>query len=225
MSQEMMLWVVKLLGTGFALFLLYYARQFYRRRQRQWDRLQMQQNGREQSASELGQKTSRLNPGFFGKSAPPPSADSLPDAPVLDLPLAIMARMGQHFSGDDVAALVQTFGLQASPNGVYELLNENGRDVLFTMLNIHHPGVFARDLEHMAPIDGVLLVLQLPNCGDGVKDWENFLAIAKDMADICNGRLCDHERRQLMPKDLLAYRAAVEKFQREYEQWLAHHQR
>lgn len=224
MSQEMMLWIVRLLGAGLALLLLHYARRIYLRRQRQLKQLLLQRAGQAPLPSAQAQKTSRLNPGFFGKTALP-TADSLPDAPTIDLPLSIMARIGQHFSGDDIAALVKTFGLQRSPSGVYELLNENGRDILFSMLNIHSPGIFAQDLEHMAPIDGVMLVLQLPNCGDAVKDWENFLAISKDMAELCGGRLCDFERRQVTAKDLLTYRHAAEKFQRDYEQWLAAHQR
>lgn len=222
MSQEMVLWVVRLIGVIFAFFLLYHARNIYVRRQQQLEEWLLQQAG---EPIPLPQKTSRLNPGFFGKTTEPPRAENLPDIPSIDLPLSIMARFGQHFSGDDISALVKTFGLQRSPHGVYELLNENGRDVLFSMLNIHHPGVFAQDLEHMAPIDGLMLVLQLPNCGDAIKDWENFLAIAKDMAEFCGGRLCDFERRQVSAKDLLIYRHAAEKFQRDYEQWLAQHQK
>lgn len=228
MSEEMVLWIIRLGGLGLAAWLLVYARKFYLRREQQWQFICLQQSGDSAALAEAqaqAQKTSRLNPSFFGKNNLPLAADRLPDAPILDLPLCIMARPGFHFSGADVAELVRSFGLQRSPNGVYELINENGRDILFSMLNIHQPGVFAQDLTQMPPINGVMLVLQLPNCGDAVKDWENFLAIVKDMADICGGRLCNYERRQISAKDLLIYRQAAEKYQLTYEHWLAQNQR
>lgn len=144
-------------------------------------------------------KTSRLNPGFFGKplqeETPP-----LPEELKMDLPLSVMARFGQSFTGEDVEMLVKTFGLQRSPAGIYELLNEGGKDVLFSMLNVHKPGTFPEDLQEISAIDGVLLVMQLPNGHDAVKSYETFSALAKEMAETSDGRLCDFQRRPLGPK-------------------------
>lgn len=223
MSQEMILWVVRLVGVSFSLFLLYYARQIYLRRQQQLTALLAKTSDIPSAA--YSQQTSRLSPSFFSRLSPQSHAKKRSDMPSIDLPLSIMARIGQHFTGDDINAFIKTYGFQRSPHNVYELLNENGLDILFSMLNIHAPGIFAQDIEHMAPIDGVLLVLRLPNYGDAVKNWDNFLAIATDMVKRCGGRLCDYECRPVSAKDLQMYRHAAEDFQKEYEQWLVQQQK
>lgn len=169
------------------------------------------------------QGTKPLNKGFFGKHTPPAVPD-LENAPQIDLPLAIMARHGQHFTGEDIASLINTFGLQRSPVGTYELINENGRDILFSMLNIHAPGTFPNILSDMMPIDGILLVMQLPNGSHALKSFETFSAMGNEMCEHIDGRLCDFERRPIGPKELMLYRKAAENFQTEFNDWLAKQQ-
>lgn len=223
MSEEMVLGIVKLLGVSVALFLLYFAYKIYSHRQQQLKALLLKSTNIPSAA--YSQQTSRLSPNFFEKFIPNTHTEALSPMPTMDLSLSIMARVGHHFTGDDISALIKTYGFQRASSQIYELLNENGADVLFSMLNIHHPGIVAQELEQMPPIDGVLLVLQLPNYGDAVKNWDNFLAIATAMAEQCAGRLCDDERRPVSAKDLLKYRHAAEIFQKQYEQWLAQHQK
>lgn len=169
------------------------------------------------------QMTKPLNKGFFGQTIDATSFD-IRHAPHIDLPLIIMARHGQHFSGEDIASLVRTFGLQRSPVGTYELINVNGIDILFSMLNLHAPGTFAENLEKMESIDGIILVMQLPNGTHALKSFETFSAMVNDMCDHIHGRLCDFERRPMGSKELLLYRRAAENFQNEFNSWLAQHQ-
>lgn len=174
--------------------------------------------GEEQHA----QKTSRLNPSFFGgkKSSSKQSLqENHRDEPTMTLPVSIMARHGRTFSGADIDRLVRTFGLERSPAHVFELIADNGRDVFFTLLNVHKPGTFPEDLGRLRAIDGVMMIMRLPVGGDAVKSVETFLAMASEMAEAVNGRLCDFARVPMNDKDLLNYRAAAEQFEEEHQAW------
>lgn len=179
-------------------------------------------DGVEMTEINPAQKTSRLNPGFFGggkKSAQKQASAPAGDEPSMTLPITIMARSGRSFNGADIDRLVRTFGLLRSPAHVFELIDGNGRDIFFTLLNIHTPGTFPEDLGNLRAIDGVMMIMQLPVGSDALKSVETFLAMATEMAESVNGRLCDYRRVPLADKDLLKYRAAAEQFEEEYQAW------
>lgn len=172
--------------------------------------------------AESAQKTARLNPSFFGgKKSAAKSAAKSGDEPVMNLPLTIMARHGKSFNGRDVERLVRTFGLIRSPGNTFELIAENGRDVFFTLLNVHKPGTFPENLAEMNDIEGVMMIMQLPVGDDPLKSLETYLAMAAEMTEAVNGRLCDFSRVPMSDKDLLKYRKAAEQFEEEQQAWRA----
>ena len=184
---------------------------------------------------EIRQQTAQLNPSFFGDD----SAGTVPaqrknvrqntkqknvqksahEAPSTVLPYTIMARFGRHLTGKDVANLVRTFGLQRAPSGAYELIGVDGEEVVFTMLNVRKPGVFPEDLNQLDKIEGLMLIMQLPVGDDAVESWETFTAMAHEMTEAVDARLCDHARRPIGDADLLKYRQAAEQFEQEYQAW------
>ena len=184
---------------------------------------------------ELRQQTAQLNPSFFGDD----NADAIsaqhkkgklsvkqkntvknPYAePSTVLPYTIMARFGRHLTGKDVAKLVRTFGLQRAPSGAYELIGEDGSEVVFTMLNVRKPGIFPEDLDQLDKLEGLMLIMQLPVGDDAVESWETFTAMAHEMTEAIDARLCDHARRPIGDADLLKYRQAAEQFEQEYQAW------
>lgn len=185
---------------------------------------------------ELRQRTAQLNPSFFGDDSGAASVDTprkkskksasvIPEtkkansAPSTVLPYTIMARYGRHLTGRDVANLVQTYGLQRAPSGAYELIGEDGEEVVFTMINVRKPGVFPEDLEKLDKLEGLMLIMQLPVGDDAVKSWETFTAMAHEMTETVDARLCDHSRRPIGDADLQRYCQAAEQFEREYQAW------
>ncbi|MBV7435074.1 cell division protein ZipA C-terminal FtsZ-binding domain-containing protein [Cardiobacteriaceae bacterium TAE3-ERU3] len=184
---------------------------------------------------EVRQQTAQLNPSFFGddsagtvpaqrKSTKQASKQkstprSVNEAPSSVLPYTIMARFGRHLTGKDVANLVRTFGLQRAPSGAYELIGADGEEVMFTMLNVRKPGIFPDDLNQLDKIEGLMLIMQLPVGDDAVESWETFTAMAHEMTEAVDARLCDHARRPIGDADLLKYRQAAEQFEQEYQAW------
>lgn len=184
---------------------------------------------------ELRQPTAQLNPSFFGDDsagAVPAQRKSVKQGakqknaqkssnsePSAVLPYSIMARFGRHLTGKDVANLVRTFGLKRAPSGAYELIGEDGEEVVFTMLNVRKPGVFPKDLNQLDKIEGLMLIMQLPVGDDAVESWETFTAMAHEMTETVDARLCDHARRPIGDADLLKYRQAAEQFEQEYQAW------
>lgn len=174
---------------------------------------------------DISQNTAQLNPSFFGSNdeAEPSvrhhSKDKHSDAPTAMLPYTIMARFGRHLSGKDVANLVHTFGLQRAPSGAYELIGEDGEEVVFTMLNVRKPGVFPTDLNSLDKLEGLMLIMQLPVGDDAVKSWETFTAIVHEMTEAVDARLCDYARRPIGDVDLIKYRQAAEQFEQDYQTW------
>lgn len=167
------------------------------------------------------QKTSRLSPTFFAGKKEAKNTAPKEAPPTMNLPLTIMARHGKSFSGRDVEKLVRTFGLKRSPNHTFELIAGNGRDVFFTLLNIHKPGFFPAKLEELDAIEGVMMIMQLPVGNDAQKSLETFLAMASEMSESVNGRLCDYARVPMSDKDMLNYRKAAEQFDEEFQAWRA----
>ncbi len=153
-----------------------------------------------------------------------PSENGGPEAPSADLPLTIMAPSGCSFGSEEIDDLLRTFGLRLSSAGEYELRNENGRDILFTMRAVHRRGAFLAASEEGRTIDGLLLVMQLPSGEDAVKSYETFSALAREMTEACGGRLCDFLQRPMERKNLMQYHAAARQFQHEYDAWLLRRQ-
>lgn len=170
--------------------------------------------------SAAAQKTSRLSPTFFGGGKKPAKTTSPREQePTMNLPLTIMARYGKTFSGKDVDKLVRTFGLVRSPHNTFELIDGNA--VFFTLLNVHKPGTFPPRLEDIQAIEGMMMIMQLPVGNDAQKSLETFLAMAAEMTEEVNGRLCDFERVPMSDKDLLKYRKAAEQFEEQHQAWRA----
>ena len=166
----------------------------------------------------------RFVPAFLTRRGASPSENAGSDAPSADLPLTIMAPSGCFFGSEEIDDLLCTFGLRLSSAGEYELRNENGRDVLFTMRAVHRRGAFLAASEEGRTIDGLLLVMQLPSGQDAVKSYETFSALAREMAEACGGRLCDFLQRPMERKNLMQYHAAARQFQHEYDAWLLRRQ-
>lgn len=242
MSQEMMLFLVRATGITIALVLVVLALKMSIKmmtgtdssdnhpngyRGSTLDKKQSRSSGEvddfEVSSEEARHKTSRLNPSFFGGIEEGSEAKSAPlaDYPTMNLPLSIMPRQGKHFTGKGLVVLFQTFGLQRSPNHAFELLTHEGDEILFSVLNIRKPGIFPEALEEVDKIEGLLLVMQLPVGQDALVSWETYVAMAAEMADSVDGRLCDYQRVPMGDKDLLNYRAAAESFENDYNAWLA----
>ncbi len=171
-------------------------------------------------------RTSRLNPRFFGgiskenKSLSLKKTSHQDNSPTMNLPLTIMARHGKFFTGSEIDNLFKTFGLKRSPNNAYELIAEKG-EILFTVLNVRKPGVFPKDFSTLNKIEGLLLILQLPVGEEPQKSLETFLAMAAEMSDSMDGRLCDYARCPMGEKDIINYRRAADVFERDYNEWLA----
>ena len=166
-----------------------------------------------------GHKTGRLNPGIFGKNknSPPPAPRGKP--PELIIPLTIMAPNGRPFSGKTIVRLVQTFGLQYSPNQTYELIT-GGREIFCTMLDVRRPGIFPQNPDSAERnYEGIMLILQLPVSQEPVKDWETFCALVHEMAGHCDGRLGDHKRRTLDDRAFARYRKNIEAYEQQYQNW------
>lgn len=242
MSQDMMLFLVRILGYVLVVALLLLAfrllRWLFADLKNHQDTLRKKRAGRqrldaqifwqedsydEQILGESRQKTLRLNPSFFsamvskeGKALP-----EFSQMPTMTLALTIMARYGQTFNGEQLQQLFKTFGLKRSPHDVYELIAGNNQDVFFSVLRVRKPITFPEDLTTLAHCEGILCVLQLPLAEPAQKSFETFLAVVMEMAESVDGRLCDEGRRPLAERDMLRYKEQVARFELEYNAWLA----
>lgn len=236
MTETELITIVRLIGFFIVAFILWWAYKLYRSRTQHFDNPAHPYHRRSalnggDSDHEYGDfehdsvemyRTSRLNPGLFGKSSIPPSAKELPNIPQIHLPLTIYPKIGQQFTGKNIAELISNFGLQRCENGTYVLMRT--RQILMTMLNLQKPGTFPETLEEMSDTKGIMLVLQLPHSQDAVEDYETFYAVANEMTIACGGRLCTHEGITMQSKERQRYLMAAQEFQAEYDNWLATHQ-
>lgn len=167
-------------------------------------------------------RNSRLSSRFWGnapKSSPNYATLDLPDdAPTDLIVLIIMAKQQKHISGADIRSLVDKFALYRSPHHTYERTDAHNT-VLFTLLLAHQPFVFPEELETTIA-KGLMLTMQLPLTESATSSMEMLFAVAHDMCEELDARLCDSEYRPIGDKKMLAYHQRAEAFEARWQEWL-----
>jgi len=138
------------------------------------------------------------------KSTTPPQAPANEHAVIV---LHVLAKPGEHFSGDDLRIKFQSARLYF---GELQLFHKHENDdikqpVLFSLANALEPGKF--DLAHLDSFTttGLALFLQLPGEFEPQSAFKQMHQTAQSLAQRLNARLCDRHRQPLTPETLQRY--------------------
>ncbi len=146
-----------------------------------------------------------------------PSLNDVPDEVLI---FNIMARQGEHFSGD---ALMEALMAQYMKFGAMDIFHrhtdESGEGVvLFSMANMVVPGTFNLATMSSFSTPGVSLFMSLPISGieegDSIGAYEVLVRTAKSLAELLGGELKDENRSVMTQQTIEHGRQRVVEFER-----------
>jgi hypothetical protein len=125
----------------------------------------------------------------------------------IQIALHIVDRAGQSFAGTKLRGLLEASGLQLAQDGLFYLLDADGRP----LLSVSNSGAVPFNPEQMrsGTISNVTLWLDVPRVADGSAVFDIMLATARQLAEALDGVLVDDQRNPLSPNALAVIRGKI----------------
>jgi hypothetical protein len=120
----------------------------------------------------------------------------------LSVTVFVLPITGTTFKREQVIHCLKSFGCIARGHQGYDYVtlddNQANRvNRLFTVKDVHEPGIFAGDGEGEHTTNGLIFEMQLPGPMESVMAFEKLLDIARTVATRLNGVVCDDLRNRL----------------------------
>lgn len=107
--------------------------------------------------------------------------------------MAYKPQMG--FMGTQLHAAIQHCMLRWEPSGFY--VRESGEEIWYRIANVRAPGTFALATRHTDIAPGIILFMGGDDMVVAIDVFEDMLSVAKRLAKMLEGELCDANRRPL----------------------------
>lgn len=129
--------------------------------------------------------------------------------------LYIISNNPSGISGPDILHIMESIGMVFGEMNIFHYFDDqavNGKP-LFSLANIHEPGVF--DMENIAGFSttGMVMFLCLSEGFNGEAAFEKMLETARDIAASTEGQLCDKHKSPLDSRRIDELRAIASKYQ------------
>lgn len=138
----------------------------------------------------------------------------------------VMAHAGLQFSRDHVKTCLEAIGCvpraDSSHSGSYDFLileDEQGKKVkrLFSISDIHSPGVFVQSSDAADKTNGLAFEMQLPGPMESVMAFERLLDVARHVATKLNGVVCDDLQNRLTKQTTLHIKDRIVDYNRKLQ--------
>jgi len=149
------------------------------------------------------------------KSVEKPADPAPEQQPVEELiVMNVLAQPGQAFTGDEVFAALRGKDLKFGEMNIFHRLDPVSRKVSYSVANIVEPGTFdMADMEAFRS-PGLCFFLQLPGPQNPAQVFEDFVAVARDVATELDAELKDEQRSFMTPQTVEHYRQRIADFSR-----------
>ncbi len=147
------------------------------------------------------------------------AADSQADNTSDIIVLYILPKLDGIFQGSQINSSVQAMGLKFGEMNIYHFLQpvsatdsaEAPSRQVFSLANMHEPGMFDPDTIHDLQTTGLTVFMQInPSTEvDALDDLTEMLQRSYQIAGLLDGRLCNHRREPLTEQDAENYREQV----------------
>jgi len=122
--------------------------------------------------------------------------------------LYVISRDPEGISGDKLMDVMDTTGFSFGDMDIfhYPIPSGDREENLFSLANIHEPGVF--DISRMSTFStrGVVIFLCLPASVEGERAFNLMLEKATEIAEMIDGQICDRNKLTLTEKDINRFR-------------------
>ena len=126
----------------------------------------------------------------------------------------VLPQPGQAFAGDEVFAALRGKYLKFGEMNIFHRLDPVTRKVNYSVANVVEPGTFdMADMEAFRS-PGLCFFLQLPGPQNPAQVFEDFVAVARDVATELGAELKDEQRSFMTPQTVEHYRQRIADFSR-----------
>lgn len=133
----------------------------------------------------------------------------------LFIPITIVARSGNAFTGDAILQTTDELGIRLGDDGVFRYAIKDAmgyEQALLGLANIMEPGTFARETMSAFETPGLVLYLHLPAPVEPRDAFEKLIEVGRALADKLGGELCDETRSVLTRQTIGHLKEKVEAY-------------
>lgn len=129
----------------------------------------------------------------------------------IQIAIHIVGRSGQSFAGAKLRGLLEASGLQLAPDGLFYLLDDDGK----RLLSACSSGAVPFDPEQMrtGTFPDITFWLDVPRVSQGGAVFDTMLATARQLTEALDGVLVDDQRNPLADNMLATIRAKIVELQ------------
>lgn len=133
----------------------------------------------------------------------------------LFIPLTLMGKAGQQFSGEAIQTATQSAGMNLKEDGIYRLEVKDTQGYLQPLLglaNILEPGTFSTDALDELMTPGLVLYLHLPAPIEAREAFDKLIETGHALAASLEAELCDETRSVLTKQTIGHLKEKIEAF-------------
>jgi len=133
----------------------------------------------------------------------------------LFIPLTLIAKPGQQFSGEAIHAATKTTGMKFKDDGIYRLDVKDTQGYLQPLLglaNILKPGTFSSEQDEDLMTPGLVLYLHLPAPIEAREAFDRLIETGHQLEELLDAELCDETRSVLTKQTIGHLKEKVEAF-------------
>jgi cell division protein ZipA len=133
----------------------------------------------------------------------------------LFIPLTLMGKAGQVFSGEAIRAATNSAGMVLKDDGIYRFEVKDTQGYLQPLLglaNILEPGTFSSEQLAQFTTPGLVLYLHLPAPIEAREAFDKLIELGHKLEDLLEAELCDETRSVLTNQTIGHLKEKVEAF-------------
>ena len=131
--------------------------------------------------------------------------------------LMICAKTGRHMSGHALSKAAEKAGLVFGRLDIYHRLLETaeGKELIFSMVNMEKPGTFSNDPLENFTTPGVNLFMTLPGPLSALDTWDSMLTTGQRLAELLDAELLDETQSHLTRQTIAHAREQMREYDRQ----------
>ncbi len=130
--------------------------------------------------------------------------------------LNVISANGNPIPATKVRALAEAAGMKLSSDGAFYSRNEDG-DILFSLLNLDPTPFSPENIKHLTT-SGVTLLLEVPKVSNGLRVFDQQLALARQMSVSLEGVVVDDNRKPFTEGGAASTRSQLKEIYAKMEQ-------
>ncbi|MHB9117042.1 MAG: cell division protein ZipA [Burkholderiales bacterium] len=130
--------------------------------------------------------------------------------------LNVISANGNPIPATKIRALAEAAGMKLSSDGAFYFRNDDG-DILFSLLNLDPAPFSPENIKHLTT-SGVTLLLEVPKVSNGLRVFDQQIALARQMSASLDGIVVDDNRKPFTDTGAESIRSQLKEIYRKMDQ-------